>query len=137
MDTEVVDRPVGRTDGTRRPQAVADRLAGPGRLIVPVVEPADGSATPQQLVGQLTFRTPPNAPKDGRYALFIIDRSQGLPVSAAYATGPVGTRVVQGWDGRYNKVAAKYPWLHMLASVPTPDGSGFRSWNGRDLCLRH
>ncbi len=106
-------------------QAVADRLAGPGRLIVPVVEPADGSATPQQLVGQLTFRTPPNAPKDGQYALFIIDRAQGRSVSAAYATGPVGTRVGQGWDGRYNKVAAKYPWLHMLADTPTPDGSGF------------
>jgi hypothetical protein len=106
-------------------QAVADRLAGPGRLTVPFVEPTDGSATPQQLVGQLTFRTPPNAPRDGQYALFIIERARNRPVSAAYGTGPVGTNVAQGWDGRFNKVAAKYPWLHMLASVQLPDGSGF------------
>jgi hypothetical protein len=33
--------------------------------------------------------------------------------------------VGQGWDGRYNKVAAKYPWLHMLADTRTPDGSSF------------
>ncbi len=37
----------------------------------------------------------------------------------------VVTNVGQGWDGRYNEVAAKYPWLHMLASKQTPDGFGF------------
>jgi hypothetical protein len=106
-------------------QAVVDHLAGPGRLTAPFVEPVDGQATPQQVVGQLTFRTPHNAPQGGQYALFIIDRAQGEPVSALYATGPVGTNVGQGWDGRFNKVAAKYPWLHMLASKPAPDGLGF------------
>lgn len=108
-----------------RAQAVADQLAGPGRLSVPVVEPVKGEKTPQQVVGQLMFRTPPNAPRDGHYALFIIDRALGKPVSALYATGPIGTDVAQGWDGRYNEVAAKYPWLHMLASTQLPDGLGF------------
>jgi hypothetical protein len=108
-----------------RAQAVVDRLAGPGRLSVPVVESAKGQPTQQQVVGQLTFRTPHNAPGGGQYALFIIDRALGQPVSAVYATGPVGTDVTQGWDGKYDEVAAKYPWLHMLASTPTADGSGF------------
>jgi hypothetical protein len=108
-----------------RAQAVADRLAGPGRLSAPVVEPVRGQPPRQQVVGQLTFRTPHNAPEGGQYALLIIDRALGKPVPAVYATGPVGTDVAQGWDGRYDKVAAKYPWLHMLASTPTPDGSGF------------
>jgi hypothetical protein len=108
-----------------RAQAVVDQLAGRGRLSAPVVEPVKGEATQQQVVGQLTFRTPPNAPKEGQYALFIIDRALGEPVPAVYATGAIGTNVAQGWDGRYNEVAAKYPWLHMLASVRTPDGSGF------------
>lgn len=107
-----------------RAQAMADRLAGPGRLIVPFVHPVDGQV-PQQVVGQLTFRTPPNAPHDGQYALFVIDRAQNKPVSAAYGTGPAGTNVGQGWDGRFNEVAAKYPWLHMLADTSLPDGSGF------------
>ncbi|MEO7260670.1 MAG: hypothetical protein ABI047_05355 [Jatrophihabitantaceae bacterium] len=108
-----------------RAQAVADRLAGPGRLIAPVVEPVEGQVTQQQVVGQLTFHTPDNAPRDGQYALFIIDRAQGEPAPAVYATGPIGTNVAQGWDGGYDEVAAKYPWLHMLASTRTPDGSGF------------
>lgn len=103
-------------------QAVVDQLAGPGRLTAPFVEPVEGEATAQLVVGQLTFRTPANAPKGGQYALFIIDRGLGEPVPAVYAIGPSGTRVAQGWDGRYNKVAAKYPWLHMLASKRAPDG---------------
>lgn len=108
-----------------RAQAVADQLAGPGRLGVPVVEPVKGETTPQQVVGQLTFRTPPDAPRDGHYALFIIDRARGKPVAEMYATGPIGTHVVQGWHGRYHEVAAKYPWLHMLAATQLPDGLGF------------
>lgn len=107
-----------------RAQAMVDRLAGPGRLTAPFVEPVEGQAV-QQVVGQLMFGTPRNAPQDGQYALFIIDRAQGKPVPAVYATGPIGTDVAQGWDGRYDEVAAKYPWLHMLASIPAPDGSGF------------
>lgn len=106
-------------------QAAADRLAGPGRLIVPFVESVGGRPVQQQVVGQLTFRTPANAPSGGQYALFVIDRRQGRSVTAMYGTGPVGTNVGQGWDGRFNKVAAKYPWLQMLADVRTPDGSGF------------
>lgn len=108
-----------------RAQAVVDQLAGPGRLTAPVGELVNGQAAQQLVVGQLTFRTPPNAPKDGQYALFIIDRALGSPVPAVYATGPIGTDVAQGWDGRFDEVAAKYPWLHMLASTRTPDGSGF------------
>jgi hypothetical protein len=101
-------------------QAAVDRLAGAGRLTAPIPQ-----AGQQQIVGQLTFHTPRNAPQVGQYALFIIDRAQGKPVSAVYATGPAGTDVSQGWDGRYDKVAAKYPWLHMLASIRTPDGLSF------------
>jgi hypothetical protein len=103
-------------------QAVVDRLAGPDRLTAPFVEPVEGEAAAQLVVGQLTFRTPPNAPQGGQYALFIIDRAMGEPVPAIYAIGPIGTHVAQGWDGRYNEVAAKYPWLHMLASKRVPDG---------------
>ena len=103
-------------------QAVVDQLAGPGRLTAPFVEAAEGEATPQLVVGQLTFRTPPNAPQGGQYALFVIDRAMGEPVPAIYATGPIGTHVAQGWDGRYNDVAAKYPWLRMLASKRVPEG---------------
>jgi hypothetical protein len=106
-------------------QAVADRLAGPGRLTVPAPAPIDGWGTIQQVVGQLTFRTPANAPSDGQYALFVIERAQNQVVPHIYGSGPVGSNVSQGWDGRFNDVAAKYPWLHMLASVRTPDGSGF------------
>jgi hypothetical protein len=108
-----------------RAQAAVDRLAGPGRLSAPVVGPVEGEATPQQVVGQLTLRTPHNAPHGGQYALFIIDRARSESVTAVYATGPTGTNVAQGWDGKYDEVAAKYPWLHMLASRQTPDGSGF------------
>jgi hypothetical protein len=109
----------------RRAQAAVDRLAGPDRLTAPFVEPVEGQSTPQQVVGQLTFRTPDNAPTGGQYALFIIDRAQGKPVASVYAIGPIGTNVAQGWDGRFNEVAAKYPWLHMLASTRTPDGLEF------------
>ena len=108
-----------------RAQAAVDQLAGSGRLTAPFVEPIAGEPTPQQVVGQLTFRTPPNAPQGGQYALFIIDRALGKPLSAVYGTGPAGTNVAQGWDSRFNKVAAKYPWLHMLASKRAPDGLGF------------
>jgi hypothetical protein len=108
-----------------RAQAAVDHLAGPGRLTAPFVEPVEGQPTPQQVVGQLTFRTPHNAPKGGQYALFVIDRAGNKPVTAVYATGPVGTNVAQGWDGRYDEVATKVPWLHMLASTPAADGSGF------------
>ncbi len=107
-----------------RAQAMADRLAGPGKLVAPNVEPVDGQV-PQQVVGQLTFRTPPDAPHDGQYALFIIDRAQNKPVPVVFATDPAGTQVGQGWDGRFDGVAAKYSWLHMLASIRTPDGSGY------------
>ncbi|HST49102.1 hypothetical protein [Jatrophihabitans sp.] len=106
-------------------QPTVDRLAGPGRLPAPFIEPADGGPAPQQVVGQLTFSTPPNAPTDGQYALFVIERARNKPVDALYGAGPAGTDVMQGWDGRYDKVAAKYPWLHMLASVRTPDGLSF------------
>jgi len=106
-------------------QAAVDQLAGPGRLRVPAVQSVEGQPTQQLLVGQLTFRTPQNAPKRGQYALFIIDRALNQPVPELFATGPIGTQVAQGWDARYNKVAAKYPWLQMLASTPAPDGSGF------------
>lgn len=109
----------------RRAQAAVDLLAGPGRLIAPVADLDEEQGTQQQVVGQLTFRTPHNAPQGGQYALFIIDRAMGKPVPALYATGPIGTNVGQGWDSRYDEVAAKYPWLHMLASTPTPDGSVF------------
>jgi hypothetical protein len=101
-----------------RAQAALDQLAGPGRLLAPI----GGEASQQQVVGQLTFRTPPNAPEGGQYALFLIDRAQGRPVSMLFAVGPDGTNVAQGWDSRYNKVAAKYPWLHMLAASQTPAG---------------
>lgn len=100
-------------------QAAVDRLAGTGRLTAPI-----GPADQQQVVGQLTFHTPRNAPPGGQYALFVIDGRLGKPVPAIFATGPAGTEVNQGWDGRYNKVAAKYPWLHMLAAVPVP-GLGY------------
>jgi len=105
-----------------RVQAVVDQLAGPGRLNAPLVEPVAGQPTQQQLVGQLSFRTPRNAPSGGQYGLFVIDRASNKPVPAIYGVGPAGTNVVQGWDGRFNKVAAKYPWLHMLASVRVPNG---------------
>lgn len=107
-----------------RAQAMADRLAGPDRLIAPNVEPVDGQLA-QQVVGQLTFHTPPDAPHDGQYALFIIDRAQNKVVPSVVAIDPAGTQVGQSWDGRFDKVGAKYPWLHMLASIPTPDGSDF------------
>jgi hypothetical protein len=107
-----------------RAQAMADRLAGPGRLIAPQVEPVDGQL-PQQVVGQLTFRTPPDAPHDGQYALFVIDRAQNKVVPSVVAIDPAGTQVGQSWDGRFDKVGAKYPWLRMLASIRLPDGSGF------------
>lgn len=100
-------------------QAVADRLAGPGRLTAPL--PPEGRP-PQLIVGQLTFRTPRNAPAGGQYALFLIDRARNRPLSAVWGTGPAGTNVGQGWDGRFNKVAAKYPWLSMLADERLPSG---------------
>jgi hypothetical protein len=101
-------------------QATADRLADPGRLVAPL--PPEGSSTAQLIVGQLTFRTPPNAPADGQYALFVIDRAQHKSVSALWGAGPAGTDVGQGWDSRFNKVAAKYPWLSVLADQRTPSG---------------
>lgn len=101
-------------------QAAADRLAGTGRLTVPIAQPGQ-----QQVIGQLTFRTPRTAPHNGQYALFVIDRGPGKPVSQILGTGPAGTDVGQGWDSRYDRIAAKYPWLRMLAQTPAPDGSGF------------
>src|SRR6185503_396934 len=56
-----------------RAQAAVDRLAGSGRLNAPIVEPVEGQVAQQQVVGQLTFRTPHNAQRGGQYALFIID----------------------------------------------------------------
>jgi len=109
-----------------RAQAAADRLAGPGRLSVPAPAPIEGWGATQQVVGQLTFRTPANAPSGGQYGLIVIDRASNRVVDHIYGAGPVGTHeVATSWDYHFNDVAAKYPWLHMIASQRTPDGSGF------------
>jgi hypothetical protein len=121
-----------------RAQAVLDQLAGPGRLTAPISQPIQGQSGPQQVVGQLTFRTPHNAPKGGQYALFIIDRALGKPVTAVYATGPTGTNVAQGWDGRYDQVAAKYPWAaHAGLHADARRVGVYQSWNGGGLRARH
>jgi hypothetical protein len=98
-------------------QAAADRLAGKGRLSVPL-PPLGPDA--QEIVGQVTFRTPSDAPHEGQYALFVLQ--DGQPVSAIWGVGPPHTHVGQGWDGRFNEVAAKYSWLRGLASVETEPG---------------
>ena len=103
-------------------QEVINELAGPGRLNAVGAGATGGQQVPQEIVGHLSFRTPHNAPSDGQYALFVIDKRVGAPLSQLYGVGPVGSNVGQGWDGAYNQIAAKYPWLRMLASVASDDG---------------
>ena len=99
-------------------QAAADRLAGPGRLTAPVGIPG----VREEVVGQLTFRTPDNAPHDGQYALFVIDNDDHRPVRDIWGAGPRGTDVGQGWDGRFDQLADKYHWLAPLADMDNGDG---------------
>lgn len=108
-----------------RPEAAQqrlDELAGVGRLSA--LSPG-GSGTDQELVGQVTVASPPVADKDTELALFVIDRRRGTVLSVLNGVGPERSNLGPGWDGRYDLVAANYPWLRALASVPEPGGSGW------------
>lgn len=102
-----------------RAQARVDQLAGVGRLNALAVP--DPPTTAQELVGQLRV-TAPHQNSSGQYGFFIIDNRTHETVPALYAVGPPGSNVAAGWDGTYDKIAKKYPWLRMLAMVP--DGNG-------------
>jgi hypothetical protein len=105
-------------------QAEADRLTGPGRLNV--VYPV-GDSPKQVLLGQLSLRTPPNAPADGQYVFALIDKDVHEPLPDLYAVGPrPGSNVGQGWDGRYQKIAQRYPDLSAFKDLPGPNGNGWR-----------
>jgi hypothetical protein len=105
-------------------QEAADRLAGPGRLNV--VYPV-GDSPEQVLLGQLTLRTPPNAPADGEYVFALIDNNDHEPLEDIYAVGPhPQSTVAQGWEGRYQKIAERYPKLAAFKAILDPDGGGWR-----------
>ncbi len=104
-------------------RATLDRLAGPGRLGLPLLVKGEAQ---QVIVGELTFRTPPRlfGGHGGEYALFVLDRwDSSRPVSTMWGIGPIGTNVGQGWEGDYDNIAHKYDWLATLASPRLPDGS--------------
>lgn len=96
-----------------------DQLAGVGRLNA-LARSVGGS--PRELVGQLTFSTRPNIRGEGQLTLFVIDNRYGRPLPWLFGVGPAGSGISSGWDGRYNTIATEYPWLHAVASIPTPGG---------------
>lgn len=102
-----------------RAQATINRLAGAGRLRFTAADRAARVA-----VGELTFRTPHNAPTSGQYALFVLDDS-GQPVVNMWAVGPVGSNVTQGWQGSFGAVGRKYRWLGGLASTNAAMAASF------------
>jgi hypothetical protein len=105
-------------------QTAADRLTGAGRLNV--VYPV-GNSPKQVLLGQLSLRTPTNAPAGGEYAFVLIDNNDHEPLPDIYAVGSHRySSVAQGWEGWYEKIAERYPDLTALKPIPEPDGSGWR-----------
>lgn len=105
-------------------QQDADRLTGPGRLNV--VYPV-GSSPKQVLLGQLTLRTPANAPVRGHYVFALIDHNDHEPLPELYAVGPrPGSNVGQGWDGRDQEIAQRYPKLSAFKDLPGPNGNDWR-----------
>jgi hypothetical protein len=116
-------------------QAKIDELAGPGRLVT-LANPG-GVGPGQSIIGQLQFDVPARAPADGQYALFVIDRRIDKVVPYIEAVGPPGTNVGEGWDGGYDRIARKAPWLRSVAEVRTANGSGWTapgmsaSWSAR------
>jgi hypothetical protein len=101
-------------------QAEADRLTGPGRLNV--VYPV-GDSPKQVLLGQLSLRTPRNAPADGEYVFILIDNDRHAPLPDLYAAArEPDSNVGQGWDGRYVQIAKRYPRLSAVAA-PADTGS--------------
>jgi len=92
-----------------------------GKVSVQVLPSADAAARAAQLagrpvgvlaaqsvvVGQLTFRTPDNAPHIGQYSLIVIDKGLRQPVSLLAGVGPSGSVIRAGWDARYDQVLAK------------------------------
>lgn len=102
------------TDAAHAP-AVADRLTGRHRLTTFVFRRP-------QIVGQLRFRTVGKKGDGGELTLFVIDNRIHKPLATMAGVGPGGADVAAGWDGDYEKLAAKYSWLHPLAAIPVDDG---------------
>lgn len=104
-------------------QEQADQLTGPGRLNV--VYPV-GDSPKQVLLGQLMLRTPPNAPADGQYVFALIDNNDHGPLPDLYAVGShPHTNVGQGWNGRYQSIAQRYPKLSAFKAIRDPNGNGW------------
>jgi hypothetical protein len=105
---------------TEQAQPLLDRLTG-GRHLTPTWSGGEGAAAAPQLVGQLTFDGPANAPAGSRYVLFLVDeRDSGHPTPSLY--GWAGAALATGWDGRYDQIPRRYPDLGGLGMVQLDAG---------------
>jgi hypothetical protein len=78
-----------------------------------------GLAGPQFVVGRLDYEVPADAPRDGVYALIVIDRRSGRSVRFLYGTTPSGRNSVStGWDGRFDALTDAQLWLASLKELP-------------------
>jgi hypothetical protein len=77
---------------------------------------------PQQIVGRLSFEVVGRRGDNGQLVLFVIDNRLHKPLGYIEGIGPQGTNVSQGWDGRFERLAKKYAWLHVLASQRDASG---------------
>ena len=104
------------------PQAQAqgrlDGLLRPGALQAPF---GDGRV----LIGQVAYTEPSDvAPVDGQLSVVVTDRRTGATFGRPSGTGPrAEDGTGGGWDGRYEVLASRYPWLRGTASRRDDSGS--------------
>ena len=107
-------------------QVKLDALLGGRRLnavYIPLAdEPGVPNAARQQVVGQLMLNPPAKASGNRQYVLFVIDNRTNQPVPDLFGASRSGVSAASGWDGRYQRLAAKYPWLHDLAETHSDAG---------------
>ena len=76
-----------------------------------------GAGNAQPFVGRLDYRLPAGADADGSYHLVVIDKRRDEVAGQLYdADGG-------DWNGFYNDLPRRYPWLSAMA--PTWTGSGY------------
>lgn len=74
-------------------------------------------------VVRLDWTSQPSLPADAWFNIVVIDPT-GQDAATLAQTGPSDAQITLGWDGRFDDLASRYPWLSAAHAVPTGGGSG-------------
>ena len=74
------------------------------------------------VVIRLDWTKMPSAPARSTYAVVVMDESTTPAVPASVLWVFPTYKAQMGWDGRYNPIAARYPWLAPTADVCDSNG---------------